>query len=99
MAIGSEADRRAEVRRIDPQRVKRRPLDRRDAWIRAVAGVAEVTLIDRGAAAEFRIEPHLSMRVVSFHGCCERRSFDTNQIGQRLDAGSLDQFSAFDVSL
>src|SRR5260370_29078990 len=56
MAIGPEPDRRAEVRRIDPQRVKRWLLDRCDAWIRTVAGVAEVTLIDRGAAAEFRVE-------------------------------------------
>src|ERR1700682_2487994 len=98
MAIGSEADCRAEVRRIDPHRVKRGLLDRRDAWIRPVAGVAEVTLIDRGAASEFRVEPYLGMRVVSFHGCRERRSFDTDQISQRLDAGSLDQFATCDVS-
>src|SRR6266851_557831 len=57
MAIGSEADRRAEVRRIDPHRVKRRLLDRRDAWIRPMAGVAEMTLIDRGAAADSGSSP------------------------------------------
>src|ERR1700736_3574546 len=72
MAIGSETDRRAEVRRIDPQRVKRGLLDRCDAWIRPVAGVAEMTLIDRGAAAEFRVEPHPGMRIVSVDRCRER---------------------------
>ncbi len=46
MAIRLQADRRAEVRRIDPKRVERCPLNRCDAWIRRVAGVAKVTLID-----------------------------------------------------
>src|SRR6267142_4048648 len=46
MAIRLQADRRAEVRRINPKRVKRRLLNRCDAWIRRVTGVAQMTLID-----------------------------------------------------
>ena len=40
LAIRSKADRRAQIRRIDTQRVKRRPLDRRDAQ-EMVEGLAD----------------------------------------------------------
>ena len=41
---------------------------------------------------------HPRLRVVVLQSRRERRFFDTDGIGERFDAGSLDQFAAFDVA-
>ena len=64
-----------------------------------MAGVAEVTLVDGGAATEFRVEPFPGVGVIVLDGRCERRFFDADGPGQGIDGRRLDQFAAFDVAL
>ena len=85
IGIGSKADGGAKVRRIDPKRIKRRALDRGDAGIGRMAGVAEVALIDRRAASEFKITPHPRIRIVIVNRQGQHRFFDADGIGKRTE--------------
>ncbi len=96
--VGSKADSGAEVRRIDPKRVKRCTIDRRDAGIGRMSGIAEVALIDRRATPEFRVTPHPRIRVVIVHGQGQYRFFDADCLGKLAYARRLDQLAASDVS-
>ena len=80
MAIRSQPDRRAQIRRDDFQRVKRRLLDRRHARVGRMAGIAEVTLIDGGPAPELGVEPCARLNVIVFECGRQRRFLDTDRI-------------------
>lgn len=96
MTIRAQADRGSQVRREDAQSIERRLFDRRHAGVRGVAGVTEMALIDRRAAAECRIVAGTGMLVVSIYRRLQRGWLDANRQRQCVDALRLDQLTAPD---
>ena len=99
MTIRAQADRGSQIGREDAQSIERRLFDRRHAGVRGMAGVTEMALIDRRAAAECRIVSGTGMLVIAIYRRLQRGWLDADRPASASTLLRLDQLAASDETV